>query len=769
MASIQNSISLQDHMTPVFRQIMRSMDSTLKVMSRLDSQANKGTQSKSYRNAERAAKRANNEIIRMKSNLDRADASAGRLSTSASRINAATSRFGAASFNLVNFASALYLLRGIGSAISSVMEQADSARASVARLGLFNTSSHTPQQLYGEVFRTALATRTGLDETAQLTNRILISGALQGENAPTTAIGVAGIINKALVAGGGTAEENRRALLQLSQGLSSGALQGDELRSIREQTPYLARILAEGLGNVDSRFEGLGIGDLKELGAQGELTAQRIIQSFLSMEGVIDDAFNEMPRTFSQAMTNLGSIWQYFIFLLSEADGAVGKINDKIWQFVDYLSTPQGMELLDAVAMGFSLISDVIVFVMEKIGQFVVYLQENTNVAAAAILSLGVMATISASMAIVSWGLANIAILAVALTIGLFIYVLLEAGITAGQVLGAIAGLVLVVLAFLYNLAIAAAMVLAIVGAAIMDVVLLVLGGAVIAFLVITQIVLFILALVISMVLVVSAVLETLKLLVIAAFQGIATAGYTAFYNLASNVLGLLSMVATAIDGVLGSDLNASLTSRQSSLDEKYFRFMEENSPADTLGKIGEVWEGTFTDIGAMFTDPDSGFLVLDEIAGVKDAVGNSLVNPLDNSLVNGLDESRLSLGDAFGAGYDWGNNLVDKIGAGVGNDFEDAFSGMEESLAGAGDNGIAVNGGNLDSVGRIDSDVTINDEDLQLLRDISARDFLLQLQSVTPVANVSFGDVRETADVNRIMEVIENMVEEQMATSLVG
>ena len=82
---------------------------------------------------------------------------------------------------------------------------------------------------------------------------------------------------------------------------------------------------------------------------------------------------------------------------------------------------------------------------------------------------------------------------------------------------------------------------------------------------------------------------------------------------------------------------------------------------------------------------------------------------------------------------------------------------------------GVNVAGGNLDSVGSIKNDVNINDEDIQLLRDMAARDYLLNLQQVTPVAHISFGDVRETADVNKIMDVIENMVEEQMATSLVS
>ena len=55
------------------------------------------------------------------------------------------------------------------------------------------------------------------------------------------------------------------------------------------------------------------------------------------------------------------------------------------------------------------------------------------------------------------------------------------------------------------------------------------------------------------------------------------------------------------------------------------------------------------------------------------------------------------------------------------------------------------------------------------ILKDIATRDMLLNMTSVTPQANITFGDVRETADVNKIMDVIEDMVENAFATSLVN
>jgi hypothetical protein len=117
----------------------------------------------------------------------------------------------------------------------------------------------------------------------------------------------------------------------------------------------------------------------------------------------------------------------------------------------------------------------------------------------------------------------------------------------------------------------------------------------------------------------------------------------------------------------------------------------------------------------------------------------------------------------------DMGNSISDSL---AGLDIEGLLSGGTGSLGSIEDmlgNGIPTNGGNLDSVGAIDSDVDISDEDLQLMRDMAAREFMLNLQTVTPTANITFGDVRETADAKKILDVIEQMVEEQLATSLVS
>ncbi|NLL64071.1 MAG: hypothetical protein GX241_07595, partial [Ruminococcaceae bacterium] len=81
----------------------------------------------------------------------------------------------------------------------------------------------------------------------------------------------------------------------------------------------------------------------------------------------------------------------------------------------------------------------------------------------------------------------------------------------------------------------------------------------------------------------------------------------------------------------------------------------------------------------------------------------------------------------------------------------------------------IVLDGGKLDSVGKIKDEVSITDEDIKLLKDVAATEFVNKYTTLRPEMTVEFGDVRETADVNKILAVIEDMVEEAYASVLVG
>jgi len=127
------------------------------------------------------------------------------------------------------------------------------------------------------------------------------------------------IVNRAFKAGGASASEMAAGVLQLSQGLSSGMLQGDELRSVRENAPLLAEAIADYFGTT--------IGGLKELGAQGELTSERIFAAILAAGDKVDAAFATTNATIQDSITRVQNALVQYIGSADQSLGATAALN----------------------------------------------------------------------------------------------------------------------------------------------------------------------------------------------------------------------------------------------------------------------------------------------------------------------------------------------------------------------------------------------------------------------------------------------------------
>jgi tape measure domain-containing protein len=103
------------------------------------------------------------------------------------------------------------------------------------------------------------------------------------------------LVTKAIKVSGATTAEASAAQLQFAQALGSGKLAGDELKSLMESSPYLMRQLADSLG--------VPIGALKQLGADGELTADKVVTALSKAAKQINSDFEQLPKTFEGAMT----------------------------------------------------------------------------------------------------------------------------------------------------------------------------------------------------------------------------------------------------------------------------------------------------------------------------------------------------------------------------------------------------------------------------------------------------------------------------------
>ncbi|MCY0966128.1 tape measure protein [Parathalassolituus penaei] len=121
-------------------------------------------------------------------------------------------------------------------------------------------------------------------------------------------------ISKSMIVSGASAQEADAAITQLGQALQSGVLRGDEFNSIMEQSPRLARAMAESLG--------VNTGELRNMAEEGKLTADVVVKALQQQSDAIRDEFEQMPTTIGQATQRLTNEWQTFLGELNNATGA---------------------------------------------------------------------------------------------------------------------------------------------------------------------------------------------------------------------------------------------------------------------------------------------------------------------------------------------------------------------------------------------------------------------------------------------------------------
>lgn len=211
------------------------------------------------------------------------------------------------------------MLRNLAVAIGVAFSTREIAQAAEAyttisnRLAVVTSSAEELADAQDAVFRVAQEGRQPLTETAELYQRI----ATNADQLNLSAAGVEGVvdtINKTLAISGTTGQAASAALVQLGQAFASGTLRGEELNSVLEQAPALARTLSDGLG--------VSIGEIRELGLEGKLTAQNVVQALLSQSDAVDQQFSKIETTGSQAMTVLGNSLTRVVGELNTATGA---------------------------------------------------------------------------------------------------------------------------------------------------------------------------------------------------------------------------------------------------------------------------------------------------------------------------------------------------------------------------------------------------------------------------------------------------------------
>lgn len=206
-----------------------------------------------------------------------------RAEEGANRVKSAWSRMG----GIIRTALAAF-------SVKKVLELADSMTNTRARLDLMNDGLQTTAELQDMIMASANRSRASYQDTAAAVAK-LGTNAKDAFSSSQELVAFAELVNKTFTISGATAEEQKNAMLQLTQAMSSGVLRGDELRSIFEQAPVLVQKIAEYLD--------VPIGKIRDMAADGEITAEIVKNAMFAASDDINSKFASMPMTFAQVWT----------------------------------------------------------------------------------------------------------------------------------------------------------------------------------------------------------------------------------------------------------------------------------------------------------------------------------------------------------------------------------------------------------------------------------------------------------------------------------
>lgn len=294
MATIQNSIVLNDRMTQTFTAINRAIESTINAISTLGGK-NVNINTANLISARQQLAIAENEMQNM-------------VGTS-QQLNNNLSKTKGIVGEIVGKLKTAFGLAAVVMATKKTIELSDQNAQITARLNLV---SDAPEQLKKQIYQSANDARVAYTDSM---NQVAKLGLLAKDSFNNTneIVKFTNLMNKAFKVSGTGAQEATSAMYQLTQAMAAGKLQGDEFRSVMENAPMVAQAIA--------KYMNVPLGQLKELGAKGQITADIIKNALFNAGDEINEKFKTLPLTWQD-------VWvQAKNFAIRQLDGVLQKVN----------------------------------------------------------------------------------------------------------------------------------------------------------------------------------------------------------------------------------------------------------------------------------------------------------------------------------------------------------------------------------------------------------------------------------------------------------
>lgn len=760
MATIRNTINLQDRMTPVLRSIIKALQSTVQALAGVD-QVSDRTFNR-MRDDVAAAQAAVNAFNtnRVNDQLQQANNNTQNLQRPIQSVTQGFSNWQAA---IITANQALSLVQRVVGAISDKLTQAAVLTDQQSRLKLIADEQNDIYTLQKMITQSAMNTRSTYESTAD--SAMAMYSALSGAGYnQTQSIRLAEILNKQLGAAGVKGAAAASVMYNLNQSLAAGKLRWEDWRIISSNAGGMVANMAKAAGVTTAEFNNMV--------QKGKVSATDFAR-YLAMTGEeIDKVYDEMPDTFVDWMTHLQT---FFKGEFLKENGLNEKLNEifgsdafksglvgakaAMTNFLSWL-TAQANKVISAmqsegaqrIMNTLSILGGMIAWVVDQAISFGTAVVENWAIIEPIVLGL-----------VAAWALYNSILTAVAIKQGITNALGIIKEVQAYREATAMIALAGAMGSY------AAATDLATVAQAGFNTVLLANP--------ITWVILAVLALIATFYAVI-AVINKVAGTTYSATGMIVGAIYAAGATIANFVIGVLNALIQAVWTIFAQPFVNVIEWVINAANGGFNSFG--GAVANLIGQI----TGWFLQLGKVVTK------IIDAIFGTNWTAG--LESLRSTVTAWGKSDKAISLTKKevpaiqrvnTGARYNKGYGVGEKFATGMSGIFSAGAAGagpekdyaqtLKDSLNNA--SNIAANTAGIDDKlngknggAKVKGEVSITEEDIKMLKDIAAIEWVNKFTTLTPTMNIQFGDVHETADTNGILKAVETMIVDAYSSSLV-
>lgn len=293
MATIRTAIQIYDGMTRPIQAIQRAMDGLIDRFETIQSLSGNVIDTSSIIDARE-------EITRTSTVLEEIEQNVRMANQQQQQFNQSIRDSASSTENLWSKLKGVAATVGGLAAVKNIVGVSDTLTSTNARLNLLVDDGGSLATLERNVMVMSQRTRTSYFDTAAAVSKLGLNAGNAFDHDTNQVIAFMEQVNKQFVIGGANAAEQSAAMIQLTQAMGAGALRGEELNSILDAAPGIARAIEQYMGVAE--------GSIKQYAEEGLITAQVVKNAMFWVADETNARFESMPMTWAQVFSGFGNI-----------------------------------------------------------------------------------------------------------------------------------------------------------------------------------------------------------------------------------------------------------------------------------------------------------------------------------------------------------------------------------------------------------------------------------------------------------------------------